>query len=91
MGDVEYCNKTSDPHCPDDGRYQFNTDVAFTDGTLPARYRKVHLFGFEKTYFNTVRQPEVVTFITSFGVTFGVFTCFDLLFYDPTTCAGQEC
>jgi len=91
MGDVKYCNKTSDPYCPDDGRYQFNTDVAFdTDGTLLARYRKMHLFSIEKTYFNTPRQPEVVTFTTSFGVTFGVFTCFDLLFYDPAIVLGES-
>lgn len=91
MGDVEYCKKTSDPHCPDDGRYQFNTDVAFdTDGTLLARYHKVHLFSIEKTLFNAPRQPEVVTFTTSFGVTFGVFTCFDLLFYDPAIVLGES-
>ena len=91
MGDVKYCSKTSDPNCPDDGRYQFNTDVAFdTDGTLLARYHKVHLFGFEKTYFNTPPQPEAVTFVTSFGVRFGVFTCFDLLFYDPAIVLGES-
>ena len=91
MGDVEYCKKTSDPHCPDDGRYQFNTDVAFdTDGTLLARYHKMNLFRSEKSYFNTPRQPEVVTFTTSFGVTFGVFTCFDLLFYDPAIVLGKR-
>ena len=91
MGDVKYCNKTSDPYCPDDGRYQFNTDVAFdTDGTLLASYHKVHLFSIEKTYFNVPRQPEAVTFMTSFGVTFGVFTCFDLLFYDPAIVLGES-
>ena len=91
MGDVKYCNKTSDPSCPDDGRYQFNTDVAFdTDGTLLARYHKVHLFSIEKTYFNIPLQPEAVTFETSFGVTFGVFTCFDLLFYDPAIVLGKS-
>ena len=91
MGDVKYCNKASDPNCPDDGRYQFNTDVAFdTDGTLLARYHKVHLFSIEKTYFNTPLEPEAVQFTTSFGVTFGVFTCFDLLFYDPAIVLGEN-
>lgn len=91
MGDVEPCTKASDPSCPDDGRYQFNTDVAFdTDGTLLARYRKIHLFRIEKTYFNTPLQPEFVTFTTSFGVTFGVFTCFDLVFYDPAILLGES-
>lgn len=91
MGDVKYCSKTSDPNCPEDGRYQFNTDVAFdTDGTLLARYHKVHLFSIEKTYFNTPPQPEAVTFKTSFGATFGVFTCFDLLFHDPAIVLGES-
>ena len=91
MGDVKPCDTKTDPNCPDDGRYQFNTDVAFdTDGTLLARYRKMHLFSIEKTYFNTPLQPEVVTFTTSFGVTFGVFTCFDLLFYDPAIVLGES-
>ena len=90
MGDVKYCSKTSDPNCPNDGRYQFNTDVAFdTDGTLLASYHKVHLFSIEKTYFN-VPQPEAVTFMTSFGVRFGVFTCFDLLFHDPAIVLGES-
>ena len=81
MGDVQYCKK-SDPHCPKDGRYQFNTDVVFeSDGTLLAKYHKQHLF--HENQFNTPLEAEIVTFETSFGVKFGVFTCFDMLFHDP--------
>ena len=81
MGDVQYCDK-SDPHCPKDGRYQFNTDVVLeSDGTLIAKYHKQNLF--HEDQFNTPQKVEIVIFNTSFGVTFGVFTCFDMLFHDP--------
>ncbi|XP_038821697.1 biotinidase-like [Salvelinus namaycush] len=83
MPDLQPCPLTSHPTCPPDGHWQFNTDVVFrSDGSLVARYHKQNLF-FEKE-FDTPPRLEVVTFDTPFAGQFGVFTCFDILFHDPT-------
>nr|XP_056713451.1 biotinidase [Euleptes europaea] len=82
VGTKQPC-KHSDSKCPPDGRYQFNTNVAFSDnGTLIARYRKQNLY-FEDA-FDTPPEVDYTLFDTPFAGKFGLFTCFDILFYEPT-------
>lgn len=82
MPDRQPCSRSVDPRCPADGRYQFNTDVVFSDnGTIVARYHKQNLY-FEAA-FDPPPACEYVTFTTPFAGRFGVFTCFDILFREP--------
>ncbi|XP_072431799.1 biotinidase-like [Chiloscyllium punctatum] len=81
MGERQTCEQ-SDPKCPPDGRYHFNTNVVFdAEGTLIAKYRKWNLY-FEHAY-DTPKTVQHVIFNTSFAGRFGIFTCFDILFYEP--------
>ena len=89
MGDVQECSNSS--NCPPDGHYQFNTDVVFdSDGSLLAKYHKTHLYTGEPLAFDFPPSVEVVTFKVSFGITFGIFTCYDILFCDPPFKLIQE-
>ena len=44
------------------------------------------MFGSEQIYFNPGKPSGCVSFVTSFGVEFGLFTCYDLLFTNPSNC-----
>lgn len=80
MGDYQPCQADDTP-CPADGHYQFNTDVVYdSNGTLIAKYHKINLY--YEFMFDPSASKEAVSFETPFG-TFGVFTCFDILFRNP--------
>ncbi|XP_051819078.1 biotinidase isoform X1 [Antechinus flavipes] len=81
LGTKQPCN-SSDAHCPADGRYQFNTNVVFSDnGTFVTSYRKQNLY-FEYA-FDTPPEVDYSTFDTPFADKFGIFICFDILFFEP--------
>ncbi|XP_029156556.1 vanin-like protein 1 [Nylanderia fulva] len=68
--------------CPKDKIFYYNSNVVFDrTGKIIARYRKTNLF--IERQFNVTLVPEIVTFDTDFGVKFGTFICFDILFYEP--------
>ena len=60
----------------------FNTALAFAeDGRIAAKYRKQNLW-----HEAAVATPEVnrpTSFVTSFGVVFGLFVCADLIYEHP--------
>lgn len=67
----------------------YNTNVVFDrDGVVVARFRKINLLN--EFFFRAAN--ESVTFKTDFGVTFGIFTCFDITFHNPalTTLADPD-
>lgn len=89
MGDTQPCISNTSKSCPKDGKYYFNTNVVFeSDGTLVAKYHKVNLYAGEARIFNpgSYSNSSCISFETSFGVTFGTFTCYDLLFQEPANC-----
>jgi len=83
MGDIQPCDPSTDSSCPSDGRYQYNTQVAFDEqGALLAKYHKTHLF--YEPQFNPAVPSDPTTFTTSFGVKFAMMICFDMMFATPS-------
>nr|XP_013100678.1 unnamed protein product [Stomoxys calcitrans] len=77
------CSSTVDKKCKD-GITNYNTNVVFDrEGRVISRYRKTHLYRYEWRDTNVMATPDLATFTTDFGVTFGHFICFDMLFYEP--------
>ncbi|CAB3220552.1 unnamed protein product [Arctia plantaginis] len=68
--------------CPEQQLYIFNTNVVIDrNGSVIDRYRKINLFG-EATHTPSLK-PDLGVFTTDFGVTFGHYICFDLMFQVP--------
>ena len=83
MGSVEPCSRATDRDCPDDGRYQYNTNVVYDPrGRLVAKYRKYNLFYLELDTYDSPPTVDYAAFKTPFGYV-GTFTCFDILFKEP--------
>lgn len=81
--------KCTGEKCARDGHMLYNTNVVFDrTGAVVARYRKWNLFG--ETGFNRTNKPELSTFTTDFGVTFGQLICFDILYKTPTLSLLRE-
>jgi predicted amidohydrolase len=87
MCDVQSCSNhdgDSRAHCPEDGELLFNTMVALdAKGIVVAKYHKSHLFGEQGVFDQPERPFQPVSFDSGFGVTMGMFVCFDLDFAAP--------
>ncbi|RYH21844.1 hypothetical protein EON65_20050 [archaeon] len=85
------CDSAIDSSCPEDKHYQFNTDIILDErGALVSLYHKSHEFpGLLKAY-DQYPQITEVTYKASFGVTFGIFICFDIMFDDPPKMLRQQ-
>ena len=74
------CNETEE-EC-DTGYKLFNSNLVFDrKGCIISRYRKFNLF--VEHFMNVTSTPDIAAFDTDFGVTFGHFICFDILFKSP--------
>jgi pantetheine hydrolase len=68
--------------CPSSGINFYNTNAVFDRrGAVISKYRKYNLFG--EAGITQPRYSVSTSFETDFGVTFGHFVCFDLLFAYP--------
>ena len=91
VGALEPCDGSTDSACPDDGHYQFSTNVAYDPtGRLVARYRKYNLFMMEVLFYDRPSRAELVYFDTPFGRV-GTFTCFDVIFGEPAWSLAERC
>ena len=80
-GDIVPCNIKTDPNCPSDNHYQYNTQIVFDNkGKIIAKYYKIHTF--DATEFDTPKTETYVWFMLN-DIKIGVLTCFDTMFATP--------
>lgn len=81
--EIENCtDHQNSSSCSPDGFNLYNTNLVFDrNGCIISKYRKFNLF--VEPSMNVTEKPEIATFQTDFGVTFGHFICFDILFKSP--------
>ncbi|XP_045516407.1 vanin-like protein 1 isoform X3 [Pieris brassicae] len=87
--EVMNCEDAPGEECPEKKTYYFNTNVVLNrEGAVIDRYRKINLFG---EYTRTpALKPDLGDFTTDFGVRFGHFICFDLMFQIPAIQTPQK-
>lgn len=91
MIDNMACNTATDSSCPSDGHYQYNTDVIFdATGKLVSKYHKSHEVRSLQSAYDVPPVPSHVTYKAPFGVEFGLFTCFDIMWEDPPKVLRQS-
>ena len=75
--EIENCT-----NCSNYNNSLYNSNIVFDrHGTVVGRYRKYNLF--IEPLLNITSEPEFSIFETDFGVKFGQFICFDILFDTP--------
>lgn len=78
--EIEECNGESTSNANNFSLY--NTNIVFDrSGCIVSRYRKFNLF--IEPAMSVPEEADLPTFDTDFGVTFGHFICFDILFKFP--------
>ena len=61
----------------------YNTNLVFDkSGTIILKYRKINLY--DERRLTPGANDQILTFKTDFGATFGIFTCFDILYRHPS-------
>ncbi|PZC83541.1 hypothetical protein B5X24_HaOG207524 [Helicoverpa armigera] len=81
--------KNTGENCPEEKSYMFKTNVVFDrTGAVIDRFRKINLFRQES--YTPALKPDLGVFTTDFGVTFGHFICFDLMFQIPAVQVVQK-